>query len=134
LNYAFTWTVPDPLTWHDLESVQLRIRDDAGIILWICFDEAGNTFSLFNEATGRFGRGFAPGSTKRLQTWRATLHLSDTSVVPIDSILGQGRTSPSVTLNLGLSFKPSAAGRTFLVEVSARDDHGNEDPSRWPAR
>jgi hypothetical protein len=63
-----------------------------------------------------------------LQTSRATLHLSDTSVVPIDSILGQGRTSPSVTLNLGLSFKPSAAERTFLVEVSARDDQGNEDP------
>ena len=26
LNYAFTWTVPEPLNWHDLQFLQLRIR------------------------------------------------------------------------------------------------------------
>jgi hypothetical protein len=33
-----------------------------------------------------------------------------------------------VTLNLALSFKPSAAGRTFRVEVAASDDAFHEDP------
>jgi photosystem II stability/assembly factor-like uncharacterized protein len=121
LNYAFTWTVPEPLNWHDLNSLQLRIRDDANTIFWVFFDEATKTFSLVNSATGQLERGFAAGSPNRLQTPQATLHLADTSVV------GSGPTGPSVTLNLALSFKPSAAGRTFLVEVAATDDTGNAD-------
>jgi hypothetical protein len=42
--------------------------------------------------------------------------------------LGIGPTSPSVLLNLALSFKPSVAGRAFVVEVAASDDLGHEDP------
>jgi hypothetical protein len=125
---VFTWTVPVPLNWHDLQSLQLRIRDDAGTALWVRWDEPSNTFSLFNEAAGKFGRGFAPGSKARLQTPEAILHLSDTSVSALSSVLGTGPTSPTVALNLALSFKPSAAGRTFYVEVAASDDLFNEDP------
>jgi hypothetical protein len=121
LNYAFTWTVPEPLNWHDLDSLQLRIRDDASTIFWVFFDEADKTFSLVNPSTGQLERGFAAGSPNRLQTPQATLHLANTSVV------GSGPTGPSVTLNLALSFKPSAAGQTFLVEVAATDDLGNQD-------
>ncbi len=33
----------------------------------------------------------------------------------------------SVTMNLSLSLKPPAAGRSYSVEVAARDDQGNED-------
>jgi hypothetical protein len=122
LDYAFTWTVPEPLNWHDLESLQLRIRDDRKTILWVHFDEASNTFSLCNKKTGRCTRDFAPGSSNRLRTPYATLYLADTSVV------GSGPTGPSVTLHIPLSFKPLAAGRTFVVEVAASDDDGNEDP------
>jgi hypothetical protein len=128
LNYAFTWTVPEPSNWHDLDSLQLRIRDGAETILWVHFDEASNSFSLVKEASGRLGRAFPAGSPARLQSPQATLHLADTSVTPVSSVLGSGPTSPSVTLNLALSFKPSARGRTFRVEVAASDDLGNEDP------
>jgi hypothetical protein len=46
----------------------------------------------------------------------------------VNSPLGVGPTGPGVLLTLPLSFKPSAAGRTFRVEVAASDDLGNEDP------
>ena len=121
LNYAFTWTVPEPQNWHDLQYLQFRIRDGKEIILSVLFDEASKTFSLVNEDTGEFGHGVAPGSKQRLQTPAVTLYMDDTSVV------ASGPTSPTVTLNLSLSFKPKAAGRTFVVEVAASDDFGNQD-------
>ena len=121
LSYALVWTVPAPRNWHDLQFVQLRIRDDQDTILSVLFDEAGKTFSLFYEATGQFGNGFAAGSPNVLETPEETLYLADTSVV------GSGPTGPSVTLNLSLSLKPQTAGHTFLVEVSASDDLGNFD-------
>jgi hypothetical protein len=99
----------------------LNIRDGANTIISVLFDEASNTFSLWNEAAGRFDNGFAPGSVNSLQTPQATLQLAETSVV------GSGPTGPSVTLNLSLSFKPMAAGRTFIVEVAATDDLGTQD-------
>jgi hypothetical protein len=115
LNYAFTWTVPEGKDWHDLQFLQLRIRDDDDTIMSVLFEEPGGTFSVFNEAAGEFGHGFAPGSPNRLQTSKATLHLAQTSVV------ASGPTSPTVTVNFALSFKPRAAGRTFVVEVGATD-------------
>ena len=128
LDYAFSWTVPEPLSWRSLDSLQLRISDDSDTVLWLRFDEASNSFSLFNQAAGRFGRAFAAGSPVQLQSAQATLNLRDTQVTVIDNALGSGPTSPSVRLNLSLSFKPSAAGRTFRVEVAASDDQGNQDP------
>jgi hypothetical protein len=116
LNYAFSWTVPEGQNWHDLEFLQLRIRDDADTVISVLFDEASNTFSVFNEAAGKFEHGFAPGSPNRLQTPQATLYLAETSVV------ASGPTSPTVTLNFALSFKPQAAGRMFAVELGATDD------------
>ena len=121
LNYALTWTVPDPLNWHDLQFLQFRIRDDQNTVISVLWDEASNTFSLLNQATGQFGNGFAPGAHRLLQTPQVTLYLADTSVV------GSGPTGPSVTLNLLLSLKPQAAGRTFAVEVAASDDQGHAD-------
>jgi len=120
LDYAFSWTVPDPLNWHDLQLLELRIVDDEGTALWVGFDEAGNTFSLFDEAKGEFGTGAAPGSNILLETPQATLYLDETSVV------ASSPTAPTVTLNLSLSFNPLAAGRLFLVEVTASDDQGNK--------
>jgi hypothetical protein len=128
LNYGFTWTVPEPLNWHHLESLQLRIKDDQETILWVRFNEATNTFNVFNEATGRFGPDFEVGNAAQLQSPHAALHLSEAKVAAVNSVLGTGPTSPSVRFNLPLSFKPSAAGRTYHVEVAARDDLGNEDP------
>ena len=128
LNYSFVWTVPEPLNWHDLESVQLRISDETQTVLWVRFDEAGNSFSLFNQASGRFGRALQAREPGRFESALATLDLAETGVTPVNSILGSGPNSPSVRLNLALSFKPLAAGRTFRVEVAAADDLGHEDP------
>jgi Tol biopolymer transport system component len=120
LPYSVTWTVPPPLTWHDLDSVELRIRDDQGTILWVGFDEAAGTLGLLNAAGHRVGPAFPPGHRGQLESSGATLYLRDSRVE------GSGPTGPSVTLTLEVSFKPRAAGRTYVVEVLAVDDAGQE--------
>jgi uncharacterized delta-60 repeat protein len=120
VTYTFTWTVPEPQTWHDLEFLELRIRDGNDTILSVLFDEAAQTFSLLNQATGRPGPSGTAGSPQKLQTRDAVLDLAGTSVQT------SGPTSPTVTLNLALSFKPRTAGASFVVEVAATDDQGND--------
>jgi len=119
VGMAFTWTVPTPLNWHDIQFLNLRIREDDETVIYVHWDEYSNLFSLFDEATGRFSREYDPGSDYRLETSQALLDLSRTSVV------GSGPTGPSVTLNLGLSFKPQAAGHDYLVEVAGGNDLGD---------
>jgi len=120
LTYTLTWTVTPPLNWHDLQTVQLRISDDEGTILWVSFKEADGTLRLLNEAGHEVGPAFRPGHKGPLETSAATLYLRDSRVQ------GSGPTGPSVILTLDLSFKPRAAGRTYLVEVLATDDAGTE--------
>jgi uncharacterized delta-60 repeat protein len=120
VTYTFTWTVPEPQTWHDLRFLELRIRDGNDTILSVLFDEAAQTFSLLNQATGRPGPSATAGSPQKLQTRDAVLDLAGTSV------LASGPTSPTVTLNLALSFKPRTAGAELVVEVAATDDQGND--------
>jgi murein DD-endopeptidase MepM/ murein hydrolase activator NlpD len=121
LDYEFTWTVPTPRNWHDLATLDLRVRDHHRTILWVRFDEASQTFSVFDDDARRFRRGAAAGSRRRLETPLATVHLADTTV------LGSGPTGPSVTLTLALSFKRRTATRTYVVEVKAMDDLGHHD-------
>jgi uncharacterized repeat protein (TIGR01451 family) len=112
------WTVPGG-RWRELSTVDLRIRDEEGTLLWVRFDEAANTLSLFNPHSGKFGPGFAPGSANELSNEWGTVYLKGTSV------LAAGPTSPTVRLTLDLSFKHHAAGRELWVEVAATDDLGN---------
>jgi hypothetical protein len=121
LPLTITWTVPDPLNWHVLDSLDVRLRDGDDTPIALHWEEAGNTVSLVDGANGRPGRGFVPGSHNRLETEEATLFLSDATV------RGSGPTGPSVTLSLPLTFKPRAAGHTFVVEVAASDDLGHQD-------
>ncbi|HJQ99463.1 MAG TPA: hypothetical protein VJ826_14205 [Candidatus Polarisedimenticolaceae bacterium] len=121
LPLTITWTVPDPLSWHVLDDLDIRIRDGADTAIAVHWEEAGNTLSLVNDVTGRLGKAFAPGSPNRLETDEATLYLRDAAVQ------GSGPTGPSVTLTLPLSFKPRASGHTFVVEVAASDDLGHHD-------
>ncbi|PWU14955.1 MAG: hypothetical protein C5B50_16270 [Verrucomicrobia bacterium] len=121
VNYAYTWTVPDPLNWHALEWLKFRLRDDEENLLTVRLDVASKTLSVLNEANGQFVAGGLPGSPWQLETPEATLYLSHSSAV------GSGPTGPSVTLNLALSFKPSAANRFLSVEVAARDLLGGEN-------
>ncbi len=128
INFGFIWTVPELRNWHDLNSLELRITDGSNAILHIRFEEDGNMISVFNEATGRFGKGSPIGSNRRLQTQYATLYLENTTAGAVNSVLGTGANSPTVRIDLALRFKPSAAGRTYQIEVAAKDDFGNEDP------
>jgi murein DD-endopeptidase MepM/ murein hydrolase activator NlpD len=117
LNYAFTWTVPETRNWHHLKFLQLRIRDGSKTIMSVLFDEGRNTLSLLDGTAGQY----PAGSDHKLRTSYAALHLAETSVV------AAGPTDPSVTVNLSVSFRHKAAGRTYEVEVAAADDLGNHD-------
>jgi hypothetical protein len=128
VNYAFNWTVPEPLNWHDLATLEFRIMDGSDPILHIRFNESTGQFAVLNEANGQFGKDFAAGSNARLQTRFATLFLADASAGPVNNALGIGPNSPTVRLVLPIQFKPSAAGKTYLVEVAAIDDTGNREP------
>jgi hypothetical protein len=121
IAYAFTWTVPPPRNWHDLKSLEFRIRKGPSHILWLRFDEASNTLAVFDKESGTFGKGAVPGKPGQLATPWAILHLAQSSVV------GSGPTGPSVTLNLSVSLKRAAPEETYIVEVAARDDEGNRD-------
>lgn len=121
LRYAFTWVVPEPQVWRALRTLDLRIRDDLETILWVQWDEESDTFRLFKEPTGKFGPAKVAGSNAHLATSAAQLLLADTSVV------AGGPTALDVTLNLAIKFKSRAAGRTYVVEVAATDDLGNQE-------
>jgi N-acetylneuraminic acid mutarotase len=118
LEYVLTWT--HPVTWRTLDTIDLRVRDDHQTILSIRFTEGEDTLRLYDPHTDRYSQAAAPGSPTTLDTAWAVLHLADSAVV------GTGPTGPSVTLTYGLSFKPPAAGRTYVVEVFAEDDLGSQ--------
>jgi hypothetical protein len=119
-SYSVQWTVPEPESWHSLDNLLVRLVDvdDDSEVLQIKFDEATNRFSRFHPHLDRFGPPLEPGSHARFESPEVDLVLRDTEVI------GSGETGPSVTLNLGLQFKPRAAGRTFAVEMKAADDAG----------
>lgn len=120
LTSAFSWTVPEPLNWHDLQALRFRILDGTDVVASVYFDEATRTFALIDDQTGKISQAYLAGSNHRLQTPTATLHLRDSGVS------ASGPTSPTVTLILSLSFKPQVAGRWLAVEVAADDDQGNQ--------
>ncbi|MBI1826441.1 MAG: cadherin-like domain-containing protein [Planctomycetes bacterium] len=120
VTYGVQWTVPDPENWHSLNTIDVRLVDDREEILRLRWDDAANTFSLFNPGNETFSQSATPGDRGQFQGSAVTLSLLESDVV------GSGPTGPSVTLNLNLSFKPQAAGRTFTVEASATDDTGGE--------
>ena len=136
IKYSFGWTVPEDLNWHHLESLELRLRDDDETILAVVFLEGENQVHLRrtnddddcgesgkkgnkkdddDDDADELGPGFLLGSPHRLETSHATVYLEQSSIV------AAGPTSPTVTLNLTISFKPRAAGRTYVVEVGATD-------------
>lgn len=114
------WTVPSG-SWHLLKAVQLRLIDDDGTVLWLKFDEASGTFSLFNENSGKFGPAKSPGKGK-LSSKFASVDLS------ASAIQGAGPLASSVALSFRITFKKHAGGRTFRVEAAASDDLGHDQP------
>jgi hypothetical protein len=85
--------------------------------LWLRFHKVAGTqgtFSLVNPRNEKAGPDFDPGRPNPLET--NTFILDHTAVL--------GPPGSVVTLTFDLSVKPSAAGRTFDLEVLATDDTG----------
>ena len=108
LALDLTWTHPE--AWRTLRSIDLRIVDDRGAILWVRFHEGRDTLSLVHSP--------GKGDGRQLEAPAATLHLAESGIVASDTA--------SVTLRFEVSFKPSAAGRVYRVEAAASDDAGNQ--------
>jgi hypothetical protein len=114
-SLTLTWT--HPVSWRELNTIDLRLEDADGVALWLRFDEAANAFSTC-ETGDACSAGFAPGSAGELQTDFATVFLKDSAV------RGSGPTGPSVDLTFTFSLKSAAAGRVLHVEAAATDDAG----------
>jgi len=131
INYTVTWTVPDGENWHDLNTIEFRLRQGNNLPFWLKWDETTNTF----RACGIVGKssnghhepaptvnctdGQSPGSFGFLQTEFGVLDLAHTSV------LGSGPTGPSVTLNLAIIPGAEARGN-YDVELAASNDLGSQ--------
>ena len=116
-----TWTLSwkHPRNWHDLDRLHLRIADAAGgILAWVRWDEASNTFSVYDGDTGQFGPGSAPGSRPPLLMPAASLETSRSKVV------GSGPQGLSVTLTITLHFTGRAPAGKYQVELLSTDDRG----------
>jgi hypothetical protein len=116
---VLTWTVPEGLGWRSLDTLDLRLRDESGVALWVRFREiAGEpgTFALVNPKNGKLGPAAAPGSPRRLAGKAAALNLIGSAV--------DGPPGRVVTLTLELEPKRRAAGRTLDIEAAAVDDAG----------
>src|SRR5205807_920021 len=117
---AVSWTVPSG-GWRQLSSIKLLLQDeeDPHSFALIKWDEAMETFSLFNPLTGRFGSGKALGSDRVLSNGLIDVLLKSSSKQ------ASGPTSPLVTVTFALKFNRAAAGHRFRIEVSARNDMGS---------
>ena len=117
VTWTLTWN--HPRNWHALDDLHFRILDKKGrIVAWVRWDESSNTFSVYNERTGQFGRSLAPGSRRSLHMRGATLELSRSSVV------GSGPEGLSVTLTISLKFNGKAPAGNYHIELLSTDDRG----------
>ncbi len=144
-TFSVIWTVPEGDVWRDLNTIDMRVRDDEHTVLWVRWNEDDNMFSLCSKtngpkphgaAVGKNGKGddalsdgipengcstgALPGSDTVLETRYARLHLARTSVV------GSGPLGREVTLNIDVSFKAKAIG-VHEIELAASNDVGALD-------
>jgi hypothetical protein len=118
---SLDWTVPFG-GWRVLKTVELRLRDAGSARpLWVRFNEAANTLSLYDPNTRRFGPARALGSNGVLANRFVQVHLKTSAVT------AAGPTAPKMTLKLDVTFKNSTAGRRYKVQAAASDDLGHAD-------
>jgi WD40 repeat protein len=117
LTLGLTWTHPE--NWQELETLHLRLVGAAGVVAWVRWDQASNTFSLLDPQTGQFGPAGAPGSHLKLRAGAVALELAETAVV------GSCPTGHTGTLTLRLRLGPQIPRGEYRIELLATDDHGN---------
>ena len=117
VTWTLTWN--HPINWRALDELHFRILDKKGrIVAWVRWDQSSNTFSVYNERTGQFGRSLAPGSRRSLPMRGATLELSRSNVV------GSGPKGLSVTLTISLKLNGKAPAGNYHIELLATDERG----------
>jgi Calx-beta domain len=114
---TLTWT--SPRTWHDLSTLDLRLRGQRGIALWVRFDESANSLGLIRPSDVSLGPAFAPGSVEELAGESVALILGESNVE------SSAPDAPSVALTFTLRFDPAAAGNAYVVDAAAIDDEGD---------
>ncbi|HEY7088835.1 MAG TPA: carbohydrate-binding protein, partial [Tepidisphaeraceae bacterium] len=121
IKLALSWTVPDGASWHTLKNVKLRFvdPDDGHTILWINYQEATNTFQLYDPKANTYSSSAAAGTHTVLANRFAELRLAKSSV-HADSPL-----SSTVTLTLDIVFHQPSRKRHLRAEAAASDDAGH---------
>jgi hypothetical protein len=117
VTFTLTWTHPE--RWRELETLHLRVRGNEGVAFWALFDEANNTFSLFDPNSRTFTGAAAPGSNVVLETGAAAFNLAQSQA------LGSGPEGRDVTLTFNVAFKEPTVGQIYQLELMATDDQGN---------
>jgi thiol-disulfide isomerase/thioredoxin len=113
------WTVPGG-SWRELKTLDIRLVDDDGIAIWLRFDQATDSISLFNPSSGKFGPAKPIAVNGTLSHAGASIDLGATTRTTL------GPTDPTIMLNLSLTLGKQFAGRRFTVQLAATDDLGNE--------
>lgn len=114
----FLWEVPPPLTWQSLQSLEVRLRGNSGVLFLVRWDQANDTFSLIDPSTGQVVASGRAGGSGRLENQFAALDLGGTEVET------SGATGTVVALLLNLRFKQAADGQSIQVEQRATSDQG----------
>jgi Tol biopolymer transport system component len=115
VTYRFLWRVPTG-GWRTLDTLELRFGEE-GSLLWVRFEEATGLLRVYDPKRQAYGPGFLPGSANVLRSKHATVHLKESRLIAVAG-------SPSVSLELTVSFDPSAEGEEHPVELRGTNDAG----------
>jgi len=136
LTYSVVWTVPDGQVWRDLSTIDLRFENGAHTPFSVRWNQSDNTFSVCEQGAKGFGvnkaKGSGPGVHCSPPVPIESGDILETGLASIDlfhsNVTGSGPTGRDVTLNLEVTFKQPAAGKTYDVRLAASNDQGNQDP------
>ncbi|MFN8442813.1 MAG: choice-of-anchor Q domain-containing protein [Caldilineaceae bacterium] len=126
VTLTLTWT--HPTRWRDLNQVDVQLRHEEEMPLWVRFTEgvtetAGisttNGLALYNSDGSLAGVGM-PGELTLLESDLATLDLAQSHVQ------GSGPDGKEVSLTLAVSLKDAAANRVYTVTLLANSDDGTQ--------
>lgn len=109
-----------PVQWRQLHEAILRFSDPPNTeVLQISYQEATNTFSVYNENAHKYGPALHPGDNHSLETNEARFHLEESAVQ------GSGPAGKTVKFRLVISFKPKAAGKVLNAHFLVSGDNGD---------
>ncbi|CAN5453925.1 hypothetical protein BH09PLA1_BH09PLA1_19210 [soil metagenome] len=111
------WAVPQG-SWRQLSNIQLRLRGKRGSEILINWNEADNTFALFDPMTGRFGEPMKIGTDAVLSNSLVNISLKRSSVA------ARGPTSSKVTVTFSLQFKGPI--QRWTIDAAASNDLGSQ--------